>query len=55
MHKLIYGFVKTNGSHIGILLPVSIFCESDHCRHSNDVKIFKTAAVDVANQLPVPV
>jgi len=24
-HKPIYGFVKTNGSHFGILLPVSIF------------------------------
>jgi len=29
------------------------FCESDHWRRSNGVvKIFKMAAVDVANQLP---
>ena len=42
--------------YIGILLPVSsFFCESDHWRCSYDVKIFKMAAVDVANQLPVPV
>jgi len=49
----LYGFVKTNGSHIEILLPVSIFCESHHRRRSYDVvKIFKMTAVDVANQLP---
>jgi len=56
LHKPIYGFVKTNGSDIGILLLVSTFCESNHRRHSYDViKIFKMAAVDVANQLPVRV
>jgi len=56
LHKPIYGFVKTNSSRIGILLLVSIFRKLNHWRHSYDViKVFNMAAVDVANQLPIPV
>ena len=56
LHKPIYGFVKTNKSRIGILLLVSVFCVLNYQRHSYDaIKVFKMAAVDVTNQLPVPV
>ena len=56
-HKPIYGFVKTNWSHIHKNLN-RFFCKSNQWRRSltvDVVKIFKMAAVDVANQLPVPV
>jgi len=54
LHTPIYSFVKTNGNRI--LLPVSIFPDSNHWRRSYDVvKIFRMAVVDVANQLPVPI
>jgi len=43
------------GSSIAILFPVLIFGRSNHWWRSYDVKIFKMAADDVANQLPVPV
>jgi len=44
------------GNSIAIVFPVSIFGKSNHWRRSYDVvKIFKMAAVDVANQLPVSV
>jgi len=50
-----YGFVKTNGSHSGILLPVSIFVIGPLATYYDVVKNFNMAAVDVANQLPIPV
>jgi len=47
---------QTNRSRIGILFLVSIFCELNHRRHSYDViKVLKMAAIDVTNQLPVPI
>ena len=57
LHKLIYGYVKKQTEVIlEYYFWFRFFCESNHRRYSYDViNVFKMAAVDVANQLPVPV